>query len=107
MFTTTSIVVKKGDNVTIHFYNVEDQSTDRHSFSIDDKPYTMNVILDGGKGDDKIYGGDGNDRIRDGNNNPPDPGGEADYGNKVYGGSGNDNINVGTDYLRADFYYVY
>jgi Ca2+-binding RTX toxin-like protein len=26
---------------------------------------------------------------------------------KVYGGSGNDNINVGTDYLRTDYYYVY
>lgn len=49
MFTTTNLVVKKGDNVTIHFYNVEDQASDRHSFSIDGKPYSMNVILNGGE----------------------------------------------------------
>ena len=49
MFTTTTMVVKKGDNVTIHFFNVEDQPSDRHSFSIDDKPYQMAVILNGGQ----------------------------------------------------------
>ena len=49
MFTTTTLVVKKGDNVTIHFYNVEDLTSDRHSFSIDGKPYQMNVILGGGQ----------------------------------------------------------
>jgi Ca2+-binding RTX toxin-like protein len=62
-------------------------------------------ILDGAEGDDEIHGGDGSDEIKDGNNKPP--GYEADYGNKVYGGSGNDYINVGVDYTRNDFYYIY
>jgi Ca2+-binding RTX toxin-like protein len=62
-------------------------------------------ILDGSKGDDEIRGGDGNDEIKDGNGDPIV--GDADYGNKVYGGSGNDNIDVGIDYTRSDFYYVY
>jgi hypothetical protein len=62
--------------------------------------------LDGGKGDDEIHGGDENDEIKDGNGDPP--GGETvDFYNKIYGGSGNDNINVGIDYRRNDFYYVY
>jgi hypothetical protein len=63
-------------------------------------------ILDGGKGDDEIHGGDGNDEIKDGNDDPP-YGETVDYYNKVYGGSGNDNIDVGIDYTRNDFYYVY
>jgi Ca2+-binding RTX toxin-like protein len=64
-----------------------------------------NDILDGGKGDDQIYGGDGNDKIRDGNDDPLTA--PIDYYNKVYGGSGNDSIDVGMDYTRNDFYYVY
>jgi Ca2+-binding RTX toxin-like protein len=61
--------------------------------------------LDGGKGDDEIHGGDGNDEIKDGNDDPLTA--PIDYGNKAYGGSGNDNIDVGIDYTRSDFYYVY
>jgi hemolysin type calcium-binding protein len=62
--------------------------------------------LDGGKGDDEIYGGDGNDEIKDGNDDSP-YGEIVDFYNKVYGGSGDDNIDVGIDYTRNDFYYVY
>jgi Ca2+-binding RTX toxin-like protein len=62
-------------------------------------------VLDGGKGDDEIQGGDGNDEIKDGNDDPLTA--PIDYGNKVYGGSGDDNIDVGIDYTRSDFYYVY
>lgn len=62
--------------------------------------------LDGGKGDDEIRGGDGNDGIKDGNDEDYQIS-QIDYGNKVYGGSGADNIDVGIDYLRSDFYYVY
>lgn len=61
--------------------------------------------LDGGRGDDEIRGGEGNDGIKDGNDGPVT--GPIDYDNKVYGGSGNDNIDVGIDYLRSDYYYVY
>ena len=65
-----------------------------------------NDILDGGSGNDEIYGGEGNDEIKD--ENDSDLVDEAaDYGNRVYGGSGNDKINVGIDYTRSDFYYVY
>src|SRR5919109_332448 len=62
-------------------------------------------ILDGSKGDDEIRGGDGNDEIKDENGDPLTA--PIDYYNKVYGGSGNDNIDVGIDYTRSDFYYVY
>ncbi len=64
-------------------------------------------ILGGGKGDDEIHGGDGNDEIKDGNDDDEPYGDEADYANKLYGGSGDDNIDVGIDYMRNDFYYVY
>jgi Ca2+-binding RTX toxin-like protein len=64
-----------------------------------------NDILDGGSGNDEIYGGEGDDEIKDGNDS--NLVNEADYGNKVYGGSGNDKIDVGINYTRSDFYYVY
>ena len=47
MYDKTAMIVKKGDNVTIHFYNVENDTTDRHSFSIDGGPYAINVIVNG------------------------------------------------------------
>jgi Ca2+-binding RTX toxin-like protein len=79
-----------------------------NGFEEDDKLFGEDNgdILDGGNGNDEIYGGDGNDEIKDGNDDDAliD---EADYGNKVYGGSGNDNIDVGIDYTRGDFYYIY
>ncbi len=78
-----------------------------NGFEGDDKLFgeDNNDILDGGSGNDEIYGGEGNDEIKDGNDsNLVD---EADYGNIVYGGSGNDKINVGINYTRSDFYYVY
>jgi Ca2+-binding RTX toxin-like protein len=62
--------------------------------------------LDGGKGDDEIRGGDGNDQIKDGNDGDYQTT-QIDYRNKVYGGPGADNIDVGIDYLRNDYYYVY
>lgn len=78
-----------------------------NGFEGDDKLFgeDNDDILDGGSGNDEIYGGEGNDEIKDGNDsNLVD---EADYGNKVYGGSGNDKIDVGINYARSDFYYVY
>jgi plastocyanin len=49
VFNPTTIIVKKNDNVTIHFYNVEPDVDDRHSFTILENPYVMNVALDGGQ----------------------------------------------------------
>jgi len=48
-YNPTFIAVHKGDNVTIHFYNVETSADDKHSFTIIDSPYKMNVILGGGQ----------------------------------------------------------
>ncbi|MEO9319532.1 MAG: cupredoxin domain-containing protein [Nitrososphaera sp.] len=49
VFNPTYISVKKGDHVTIHFYNVEQSADDKHSFTILEGPYKTNVILGGGQ----------------------------------------------------------
>jgi len=48
VFTLTNIIVHKGDNVTIHFHNTADESSDRHTFSMQ-SPYLMNHDLAGGQ----------------------------------------------------------
>ncbi len=48
VFTLTNIIVHKGDNVTIHFYNTADEAKDRHTFSMQ-SPYMMNHDLAGGQ----------------------------------------------------------
>ncbi len=45
-FTLNTIVAKKGDNVTIKFFNTE--ANEPHSFTLD-KPYGINVDLKGGQ----------------------------------------------------------
>ncbi len=39
-FSVHTLVVNKGDKVTVHFYNVDDVKTERHSFTIGD-PYKV------------------------------------------------------------------
>ena len=48
VFTLTNIIVHKGDNVTIHFYNTGEDADDRHSFTMQ-SPYKMNHVLAGGE----------------------------------------------------------
>jgi plastocyanin len=48
VFTLTNIIVHKGDNVTIHFYNTGEEASDRHTFSMQ-SPYEMNHDLAGGE----------------------------------------------------------
>ena len=48
VYTLTNIIVHKGDNVTIHFYNTADDVKDRHTFSMQ-SPYKMNYDLAGGE----------------------------------------------------------
>jgi plastocyanin len=48
IYTLTNIIVHKGDNVTIHFYNTADDANDRHTFSMQ-SPYKMNYDLAGGE----------------------------------------------------------
>ena len=46
-FDITTMVVNKGDNVTVHFYNVDPNKTERHSFTIG-APYNVDLDLAGG-----------------------------------------------------------
>ena len=48
VFTLTNIIVHKGDNVTIHFFNPADEPEDRHTFTMQ-SPYEMNYDLAGGQ----------------------------------------------------------
>ena len=43
-FSVHTLVVDKGDKVTVHFYNVDDIKTERHSFTIGD-PYKVDIDL--------------------------------------------------------------
>ena len=48
VFTLTNIIVHKGDNVIIHFYNTGEEASDRHTFTMQ-SPYEMNHDLAGGE----------------------------------------------------------
>ena len=43
------MAVFKGDQVIIHFFNIEEFGGDNHSFTIIDKPYNINVVLNPGE----------------------------------------------------------
>jgi nitrous oxide reductase len=43
-YSVHTLVVNKGDKVTVHFYNVDDVKTERHSFTIGD-PYKVDIDL--------------------------------------------------------------
>ena len=47
-FSVHTLVVNKGDKVTVHFYNVDDVKTERHSFTIGD-PYKVDIDLGSGQ----------------------------------------------------------
>ncbi|MEO9276831.1 MAG: cupredoxin domain-containing protein [Nitrososphaera sp.] len=49
IFSMSTITVNKGDYVIIHFYNTESEGGDEHSFTIWDKPYSVNVDLNPGE----------------------------------------------------------
>jgi nitrous oxide reductase len=42
------MIVNKGDNVTVHFYNVDPNTSERHSFTIG-APYNVDKDLIGGE----------------------------------------------------------
>ncbi len=48
VFSRPVLVVNKGDNVTIHFFNIETDATDRHSFTLG-APYNIDVDIAGGQ----------------------------------------------------------
>jgi nitrous oxide reductase len=43
-YSVHTLIVNKGDKVTINFYNVDDVQTERHSFTIGD-PYKVDIDL--------------------------------------------------------------
>jgi len=47
-FSDTTLIVKKGDNVTVNFYNVDPATSERHTFTIDE-PYKVNTDLASGE----------------------------------------------------------
>lgn len=48
IYSSPVLVVEKGDNVTVHFFNVEENATDRHSFTTG-APYNIDIDLAGGE----------------------------------------------------------
>jgi plastocyanin len=48
VFSRPALIVNKGDNVTIHFFNIETNATDRHSFTLG-APYNIDMDLAGGQ----------------------------------------------------------
>jgi plastocyanin len=49
IYTPPVIVVNVGDNVTINFYNTEEETEERHSFTIDAQPYSVDIDIAGGE----------------------------------------------------------
>jgi plastocyanin len=48
IYTLPVIVVNRGDSVTVHFYNTEpteEETVERHSFTIDAQPYSVNIDI--------------------------------------------------------------
>ena len=48
IYTLPVIAVNRGDSVTVHFYNTEpteEETLERHSFTIDAQPYSVNIDI--------------------------------------------------------------
>ena len=56
-FSVHTLVVNKGDKVTIHFYNVDDNKSVRHNFIIGD-PYKVNIDLGFGQNGNATFTAD-------------------------------------------------
>jgi nitrous oxide reductase len=61
-FSVHTLVVNKGDKVTVHFYNVDDVKTERHSFTIGDPtigdPYKVDIDLGSGQNGNATFTAD-------------------------------------------------
>ena len=49
IYTPPVIVVNGGDSVIVNFYNTEQQTEERHSFTIDAQPYSVDIDIAGGE----------------------------------------------------------
>jgi nitrous oxide reductase len=56
-FSVHTLVVNKGDKVTVHFYNVDDVKTERHSFTIGD-PYKVDIDIGFGQNGNATFTAD-------------------------------------------------
>src|SRR6266540_5959059 len=56
-YSVHTLVVNKGDKVTVHFYNVDDVKTERHSFTIGD-PYKVDIDLGFGENGNATFTAD-------------------------------------------------
>ena len=58
VFTPPIIVVNRGDNVTVNFYNTEQETEERHSFTIDAQPYSVDIDIAGGESGNATFTAD-------------------------------------------------
>jgi plastocyanin len=49
IFTPPIIVVNRGDSVTVNFHNTEQETEERHSFTIDAQPFSVDIDIAGGE----------------------------------------------------------
>lgn len=49
IFTPHIIVINRGDRVAVNFYNTEQETGERHSFTIDAQPYSVHIDIAGGE----------------------------------------------------------
>ena len=61
IFTPPLIVVNRGDSVTVNFYNTEEteeETVERHSFTIDAQPYSVNIDIAPGESGNATFTAD-------------------------------------------------
>lgn len=58
IFTPPIIVVNRGDSVTVNFYNTEQETEERHSFTIDAQPYSVDIDIAGGESGNATFTAD-------------------------------------------------
>jgi plastocyanin len=49
IYTPSVFVVNGGESVTVNFYNTEQETEERHSFTIDAQPYSVDIDIAGGE----------------------------------------------------------
>jgi plastocyanin len=58
IFTLPIIVINRGDNVAVNFYNMEQETEERHSFTIDAPPYSVDIDIAGGESGNATFAAD-------------------------------------------------
>ena len=61
IYTLPVIAVNRGDSVTVHFYNTEpteEETVERHSFTIDAQPYRVNIDIAPGESGNATFTAD-------------------------------------------------